>query len=101
MAQLLDSEILKMLGFIISGGAFGFLYRFVLKLLSIKNNKMVAKNIGKNDRVLRFIFAVGLLFSYFYFRHNLLLFFSGFCFYEAFFSWCGLYALIGKNSCPL
>jgi Na+-transporting NADH:ubiquinone oxidoreductase subunit NqrB len=31
----------------------------------------------------------------------LLIFFSGFLFFEALFSWCGLYAALGKNTCPL
>ena len=33
--------------------------------------------------------------------HPLLILLSGFCFFEAMFSWCGLYAAIGKSSCPL
>jgi len=31
----------------------------------------------------------------------LLIFISGFCTFETIFSWCGFYAAIGKNSCPL
>lgn len=29
------------------------------------------------------------------------IFFSGFAFFEAIFSWCGFYATIGKNTCPV
>jgi len=31
----------------------------------------------------------------------ILIFFSGFAFFEAIFSWCGFYAAMGKNTCPV
>jgi hypothetical protein len=31
----------------------------------------------------------------------ILIFFSGFALFEALFSWCGFYAALGKNTCPV
>ena len=31
----------------------------------------------------------------------ILIFFSGFALFEAIFSWCGFYAAMGKNTCPV
>ena len=82
--------------------AFGFLYRLILKHLTKNAVRKVHKNIGKKDRLLRaaigiilFVWAITTSWS------PLLLFFSGFTFFEAIFSWCGFYAAIGRNSCPI
>jgi hypothetical protein len=81
---------------------FGFAYRFILKKFAKSNVRKVHKNIGKNDRLNRigigiilFITAITTSWS------PILLFFSGFCFFESIFSWCGFYAAIGKNTCPI
>lgn len=81
---------------------FGFAYRFVLKRIAKTKNRKRTKNIGKGDKVLRiaigavlFVLAVTTSWSPFLF------FFSGFAFFEAIFSWCGFYAALGKNTCPL
>jgi len=81
---------------------FGLVYRFVLKKFAKSTVRKVHKNIGKNDRFVRigigiilFIAAITTSWS------PVLLFFSGFCFFESIFSWCGFYAAIGKNTCPL
>jgi uncharacterized membrane protein len=58
-------------------------------------------NMGTTDRVIRLIMAV-LLLIYAYSQSSWLAFAcSLFTFYEASASWCVLYQLIGKNSCPL
>ena len=82
--------------------AVGFLYRLVLKKFAKNSVRGRSKNIGKGDRVLRAVLAV-ILFVWAIATNwsPYLLFFSGFCLFEALFSWCGLYAAIGKNTCPL
>jgi len=61
----------------------------------------MTKNIGMADRVLRFSFGVILL-SFAWWQHSWIAFaFALFCFYEALMSWCVLYQLLGKNSCPI
>ena len=61
---------------------------------------MPKKNIGKSGRLFRGLIGVGLLF-YAWWAHSLIaLIFALFVFFEAWFSWCVFYQLIGKNSCP-
>jgi hypothetical protein len=79
----------------------GFVYRFIIKKLAKNSNRKSAHNIGKNDRLLRALLGVGLLIGGVYTWSPVLLFFAGFCFFEALFSWCGFYAALGKNTCPL
>lgn len=81
---------------------FGFAYRFVLKRVAKTKNRKRTKNIGKGDKLVRiaigvilFVLAITTSWSPFLF------FFSGFAFFEAIFSWCGFYAALGKNTCPL
>lgn len=81
---------------------FAIVYRRVLKLF--KNESLVKRakpNIGTSDRLFRLFLAVILLLWGLYTWSATLLFFSGFCFYEAFAKWCGFYAITGKNTCPL
>lgn len=81
---------------------FGFVYRLILKRFATGTVRGLHKNIGFKDRWLRFAFAVGLLLLAITTSWNpIILFASGFCFFEAIFSWCGFYAAIGKNSCPI
>lgn len=81
---------------------FGFLYRFILKKFSKKSQGRGSKNINKKDRYLRFGFGIALFILAITTSWSpYLFFFSGFCFFEAIFSWCGFYAAIGKRSCPL
>ncbi len=96
--------------FLLSFG-FGFIYQTILKQIAanrakrsttVWKNRARSHNIGKRDRMLRagigvflFVYAVTTSWS------PTLLFFSGFCFFEAIFSWCGFYAAIGRNSCPI
>jgi hypothetical protein len=57
------------------------------------------KNIGPKDRRLRFTIAL-LLFGAAYWKMSWILFAAGlFVLFEAVFSWCIVYQLLGKNSC--
>jgi hypothetical protein len=79
---------------------FGFLYRFALKKSANRSIQKVRKNIGKKDRIIRLALWFGLLiWAVTTSWSPILLFFSGFALFEAIFSWCGLYAAIGKNTC--
>jgi hypothetical protein len=74
----------------------------VLKKFAPKNFRKNAKsNIGKPDKALRYSIAIVLLGLGVYANSFIILFFSGFALFEALFSWCGFYALFGKNTCPI
>ncbi len=89
--------IMYILAFIV-----GFLYRFLLKKFAKGSVRGAHKNIGKYDRLIRLAIWIGLLIWAITTSWNpILLFFSGFALFEALFSWCGIYAAIGKNSCPI
>jgi hypothetical protein len=58
------------------------------------------KNIGKPDRILRLI-AGALLLGWAYWKMSWVLLVLGlFTLFEAYMSWCILYQILGKNSCP-
>ena len=59
------------------------------------------QNLGKSDRLMRAVIGVILLVFGVISQSGLLLIFGLFCLYEAIASWCVLYQLTGKNSCPL
>lgn len=80
---------------------FGLTYRFILKKFVQSTNRNAQKNIGKTDRIVRFILAAVLLAVAITTTWSpILIFLSGFALFEAIFSWCGLYAALGKNTCP-
>jgi hypothetical protein len=80
----------------------GFLYRFVVQRVAKGTVREVHKNIGRTDRLLRLAIGVALLLWAMTTTWNpFLIFLSGFCLFEAVFSWCGLYAALGKNTCPV
>jgi len=80
----------------------GFIYRAILKKFAKNSPRGVAKNIGKPDRLLRAAIGVGLLLWAITTTWSpILIFFSGFALFEAIFSWCGFYAAMGKNTCPV
>jgi Protein of unknown function (DUF2892). len=59
------------------------------------------KNLGTSGKILRGILAL-LLFAYaFWAKSWIALIFAIFTLFEAFMSWCILYQLMGKNSCPI
>lgn len=85
---------------------FGLMYRYFLRKLAArsiaKTPRILGKNIGKRDRAVRAFFGLGLLlFAVTTSWSAWLLFFAGFCFFEAIFSWCGFYAAIGRTTCPV
>jgi hypothetical protein len=60
------------------------------------------RNIAKPDRLLRLAIGVGLLLWAITTSWSpILIFFSGFALFEAMFSWCGFYAVMGRNTCPV
>lgn len=63
------------------------------------------KNIGKIDRIIRFIFGIIAFVSVFFVTglifKVILIIIGLFCFYQAIVGWCLLYQLIGKNTCPI
>lgn len=59
------------------------------------------KNIGTTDRIIRLLIGIALLALAWWQGSWILLAFALFTFYEALASWCVLYALFGKNSCPI
>lgn len=59
------------------------------------------KNIGTMDRILRFILACVLFALALWLKSWILAAIGLFTLYEAIFSWCILYQMIGKNSCPI
>lgn len=80
----------------------GLIYRAILKRYAKGTVRGLNKNIGKGDRLIRFAIGAGLLLWAITTTWNpILIFFSGFAFFEAIFSWCGLYAMMGKNTCPV
>lgn len=59
------------------------------------------KNIGKKDRIIRLVIAL-LLFGYALWQSSWIAFGAGiFTLLESFFSWCILYQILGKSSCPI
>ncbi len=81
---------------------FGFVYRVVLKRIAKTKNRKRTKNIGRGDKLVRVAIGIVLFILACTTSWNpLLFFFSGFAFFEAIFSWCGVYAAFGKNTCPL
>jgi len=83
-------------------GIVGLLYRAILKRFAKKSVRGATNNIGKADRLLRLAIGAGLLLWAITTSWSpILLFFSGFALFEALFSWCGFYAAIGKNTCPV
>lgn len=81
---------------------FGFVYRLALKQFARGTVRGGSHNIGKYDRLIRFSIGLALLVLAITTTWSLwLLFFSGFAFFEAIFSWCGLYAALGRNTCPV
>lgn len=80
----------------------GFLYRVIMKHVARKSTRRAHKNIGKADRWYRLALAILLLAWAIGTSWNpVIIFLSGFVLFEAMFSWCGLYAALGRNTCPL
>ncbi|MSU60766.1 MAG: DUF2892 domain-containing protein [Candidatus Staskawiczbacteria bacterium] len=83
-------------------GIVGLIYRTILKKFAKNSPRGATKNIGRNDRLLRLAIGVGLLlWAMLTTWSPILIFLSGFAIFEAIFSWCGFYAAMGKNTCPV
>ncbi len=61
----------------------------------------MGKNIGKTDRIIRLILALFLIILAFLYQSWLIAIAGIFVLYESMAGWCALYALIGRNTCPL
>jgi len=59
------------------------------------------KNIGTPDRLIRLTIGLLLLGYAFWKMSWVVLIFALFALFESFMSWCIVYQLLGKNSCPL
>jgi hypothetical protein len=63
------------------------------------------KNIGTRDRLFRLILGIICFIGAYFLKNNTfqiaLVFIGLFCIFQATFSWCAWYALIGKNTCPI
>jgi len=96
------NQIFLFFAVIFSSFIFGFAYRFLLRKFSSNKIRRVTMNIDWTGRLIRGGLGVGLLILSIYWGFHLpTAFFAGFCFFEAIFSWCGLFAALGKTSCPI
>lgn len=59
------------------------------------------KNIGKKDRIVRFVIFCVLIGAALYLKSPFLYFGALFVLYETLAGWCAFYQLIGKNTCPI
>ena len=82
--------------------AFGFIYRFIWRRMVKSKVRRKVKYIGQLDRWGRVVLGVAtLLLGISTCWCPAWFLFSGFMFFEAIFSWCLLYAALGKNTCPV
>ena len=83
-------------------GIVGLVYRLILRKFTKSKVRELGKNIGVKDRLMRLVIGIALLLFAIATSWNILLIFlSGFAVFEALFSWCGLYAVLGRNTCPV
>lgn len=82
---------------------FGFIFQYLIKRFHLRIKKRGRpKNLHTKDRIVRVLLGVFFLLLAITTSWNpALLFFAGFCFFEAIFSWCIFYATIGKTTCPV
>lgn len=77
-----------------------FIARVVTKKFSHGMPNKANRNVGKKDRLLRLAIGLALLVLAITTSWNpLIIFISGLVLCTALFSWCGLYSLMGKNTC--
>ena len=80
---------------------FGLLYRLLMRKYA-HGARAIGRNIGRKDKLFRLVLGIIILLIAIFTTWNpILLFVSGFCLFEAIFSWCGVYAALGKNTCPI
>ncbi len=61
----------------------------------------LTKNINTTGRLIRFALAIVLLLYAFWKSSWIALVFAIFVFFESLMSWCIVYQILGKNSCPI
>jgi hypothetical protein len=84
----------------ILAGIVGLICRAIMRRVWKNAPRGDRKNIGAGDRLLRVGIGIALLLWAITTSWNpFIIFLSGFAFFEALFSWCGLYAALGKNTC--
>jgi hypothetical protein len=82
--------------------AFGFILRLAVRRFGRHTARGARTNIGVKGRLLRFAIGIGLfVWAITTSWSPIILFCGGFAFFESVFSWCGLYAAVGKNTCPV
>jgi len=59
------------------------------------------KNIGSTDRLLRFVISCLFFALAYWYESWILLAAAIFTLYESLASWCVMYQILGKNSCPI
>lgn len=80
----------------------GFAYRWILNQMAKGTIRKKSHNIGLQDRLVRAAIALGLFFWAIVTTWSpWLLFFAGIALFEAIFSWCGIYAALGRNTCQV
>jgi hypothetical protein len=90
------------LGMFVIAAVVGLIYRGLLRIFARRTKYGRMKNIGTSDRRFRFLLGAALFVWAITTSWSPYLFIAaGFCFFEAAFSWCGLYAALGKNTCPI
>lgn len=87
-----------------AGIAVALIQRYIMRNMRFnkKDQRTAAhNNIGVAGRVLRFCIATTAFAYAVYTGSEIAFIIAGYTYYEAFAKWCGFYALIGRNSCPL
>lgn len=80
----------------------GLLFRLLFKTFAKNPIHGAGRNIGANDRYIQLAIAVALFaWAITTTWSPILLFFAGFALFEAVFSWCIIYAALGKNTYPV
>lgn len=64
-------------------------------------NRVTTKNLGTPDRIVRTVLGLILIVIGATSQNPILILIGLFTLYEALSSWCVLYALLGKNTCPI
>jgi benzodiazapine receptor len=99
-----QGSVLEIIAFITVGVGIGQLLRMIDSVLypARRQSQRLNLNIGAPDRLVRLIAALALIgYAVLTSWSPILLIVGGFTLYESFFKWCGFYALIGRDTCPL
>lgn len=74
---------------------------YLVQILITYGVIIMKTNIGTFDRTIRLTIGISLLAGAWYFNSWLLAAAGVFSLFEALFSWCAWYQLLGKNTCPI